>query len=76
MDRVVGFDGLKCAPDTDWSAIPKGFNFDNCVTRDIEAVRWCDAIYMLPGWENSKGARAELAIANWIGKQIEYYGRD
>ena len=34
----------------------------------------CDAIYMLRGWEQSKGARAEHAVAVWIGLDIMYQG--
>ena len=34
----------------------------------------CDAIYMLRGWENSKGATAEHAVAKWIGLEITYQG--
>ena len=34
----------------------------------------CDAIYMLRGWESSKGARAEHAVAVWIGLEIMYQG--
>jgi hypothetical protein len=30
----------------------------------------CDAIYRLPGWEQSVGARAESALAEWMGKAI------
>lgn len=30
---------------------------------DLAAVRSCDAIYMLKGWENSRGAKKELAEA-------------
>lgn len=30
---------------------------------DIAAVRSCDAIYLLRGWENSRGAKKELAEA-------------
>lgn len=40
--------------------------------RDMEALlsfraEDCDAIAMLPGWENSKGAKAERALACWLG---------
>lgn len=34
--------------------------------RDIDAILTCDAIAMLPGWEHSRGARAEKAVAEWI----------
>jgi hypothetical protein len=29
-----------------------------------------DAIYLLEGWEKSKGARAEKALADWIGLEF------
>jgi hypothetical protein len=38
--------------------------------RDILAIRDCDAIYMLEGWQDSVGANAELAFAEWIGLEI------
>ena len=34
---------------------------------DIEALLRCDAIYQLPNWQDSKGARAEKAIADIMG---------
>lgn len=34
----------------------------------------CDAIYMLRGWEQSKGATAEHAVAKWIGLELIYQG--
>lgn len=72
LDRENGFDPVNLSPDYDWNSIPEGFSFDDCVTRDIEAVRKCDAIYMLKGWEDSKGARAEKALAEWLGKDVMY----
>lgn len=30
---------------------------------DLAAVRSCDAIYLLRGWETSRGAKRELAVA-------------
>jgi nucleoside 2-deoxyribosyltransferase len=76
MDREDGFDALEkdWPADYDWGLIPDGFDFQACVTRDIEAVRKCDAIYMLEGWTKSKGAMAEYALAVWLGKQIIMQG--
>jgi len=34
--------------------------------------RYADAIAMLPGWEGSKGARAEKALAEAIGLEVIY----
>lgn len=41
---------------------------------DMQVLLSVDAIYMLTGWENSKGARAEHAIAVWLGLDIFYEG--
>lgn len=38
--------------------------------RDIRAISECDSIYMLEGWQDSKGALAELAFAEWLKLEI------
>lgn len=40
--------------------------------RDLDALQQCDAIALLPGWESSKGARAEKAVAEWLGLETIY----
>lgn len=70
MDREVGFDPFKLPDGYDWSIIPEGFSFDDCVTRDIRAIRDAEAIYMLRGWQQSKGAIAEKALAEWLRKEV------
>ncbi len=40
----------------------------------LEALTRCTHIYMLRGWEQSKGATAEHAVAKWIGLEIIYQG--
>jgi hypothetical protein len=40
--------------------------------RDLEAIQSCDALVLLPGWESSKGARAERAVAEWAGLRVGY----
>ena len=54
---------------------PVGFIADEefvkqCMRRDLDAIYDVDAIYMLKGWEDSDGARAEYALAFCLGKQI------
>lgn len=40
---------------------------------DIVLLLDCDAIYMLPGWEASKGATLEKNIAERTGKKIIHH---
>ena len=41
---------------------------------DLTAVRTCDAIYLLKGWESSRGAKKELAEALAHGLQVMQEG--
>ena len=51
-------------------AVKSGFNFREALTWDLARVVEADAIYMLHGWEQSPGARAEHAVA--IAMQRHY----
>lgn len=66
--RSAGFTVINPAelnPDinADWS---------DCMDVDIDAVFECKAVYMLNGWEKSKGARIEHRIAKNRGMEIIY----
>jgi hypothetical protein len=39
----------------------------NFLEGDLEILRRCDTIYLLPEWERSEGARAEWAEAQRLG---------
>lgn len=39
---------------------------------DINLLFKCDCIFMLNGWQNSKGAKTELQVAKTLGKKIMY----
>lgn len=43
-----------------------------CMERDIIELVTCDAIYMLGGWQNSKGASLEHHIAVELGLDLFY----
>lgn len=71
IDREHGFDPQTLPKNWDWSVIPsEAGTREEIMRRDINALLTCDAIYMLPGWENSAGAKAELHLARWAGLKI------
>ena len=39
---------------------------------DYKLIELCDAIFMLDGWQKSKGAVAELGYAKSLGKKVMY----
>lgn len=45
----------------------------NFLHRDFKYLACSDAIALLPGWRNSKGANAELAVARMMGLSVHYY---
>ena len=64
MDRDIGFDPLIDVADSDF--------LHAAMVRDTEAIiHRADALAMLPGWENSKGAKGEMGLAIW--KHIPVY---
>jgi hypothetical protein len=64
MDRDIGFDPLIDVADVDF--------LHAAMVRDTNAIiHQADALAMLPGWENSKGARGEMGLAVW--KHIPVY---
>jgi len=65
----IDCDGTDRTGQTGHEVVP---NITEIARRDIDAVFQCDVIYMLRGWEHSKGARAEHALAIWIGLEIKY----
>ncbi len=71
IDRKHGFDPATLPADYDWNVIPASAGTrEEIMRRDIDAILACHAIYMLPGWENSAGAKAELHLARWAGHMI------
>lgn len=65
MDRDLGIE-----PDENGNI--EDFDYRAALARCCAAVCECDVIYMLQGWESSKGARAEHALAHALDLEICY----
>lgn len=74
LDRKLGYYPEEMLEDSDWNSLPEGFPLKEIVAKDIEALIECDAIYMLAGWEKSKGAKAEIAVAILLGLEVLFAG--
>ena len=73
LDREIGFDVKNLPPDTDWNDVSKlGFDLKAAIQRDVAAICQCDAIFMLHGWIESRGAKADKAVAEWLGLMVFY----
>lgn len=57
MDEELGFDPDRDIPDTEF--------LEAAMVRDIHAIMESDALALLPGWEKSTGATAEMWVARW-----------
>lgn len=53
-----------------------GFDLGHALSWDLHQIATkADGVVLLPGWENSAGARAEKACAEALGKKVEYLRR-
>lgn len=62
MDIELGIDPNKM----------EAYQYEDCARRDIEVLFQCDAIYMLAGFQYSKGACWERALAKHLGLKRYY----
>lgn len=49
-------------------------SYEDYMKADLKALLECDAIYLLDGWSNSKGANAEIKVAVICGIRIIHKG--
>lgn len=76
IDRQKGNNPEDLPDDHDWDTFPDMLDFKQTILTDVQQIINCDSIYLLSGWENSKGAAAEKAVAQWAGKEIIYDVKD
>lgn len=66
IDRAFGFDGKEECKVTKQM-------LGEFLSRDIIAISKCDAIFLMKGWQDSKGANIELDFAKLIGIEVYEY---
>jgi len=52
--------------------LPAGSTWLDYMREDIKGLMDCDTIYLLDGWQNSKGATLELSIAEKLGYIVDF----
>lgn len=50
-----------------WLNVDSGFSDADIAAIDLAALKRCNYIYQLEGWDKSKGASAEWMVALWCG---------
>lgn len=54
------------------ATLPRGLDDNSYMPICLTMLNACDAIYLLDGWEESKGANLEKAFAEYQGKIVLY----
>jgi hypothetical protein len=62
MDRDRGFHETMPEPTAEF--------LRDAILRDLQAIGTCSALAVLPGWQESKGALAEVALARFLELEI------
>lgn len=52
--------------------IAEGLNYQQCMKLCYSLLDVSDLIFMVSGWQKSKGANAELSYAKSLGKKVMY----
>ncbi len=71
LDREAGIDGS----DDLSGLLPERQDslLRDCIRRDVLAIiNECDGLYVMRGWENSRGCAVEIALAKFLGLEIVY----
>jgi len=52
------------------SRLPPGMTNEQYMTINFAMINAADAVYFMPGWENSRGATLERAYCEYTGKRV------
>jgi nucleoside 2-deoxyribosyltransferase len=66
-ERELASRGVECLNP---ASLPEGLSYEQYMDIDMAMVRNSLGVVTLPGWTESKGARAEVAYATAIGKPV------
>jgi len=70
IEHLLTRQGLEVVNPVRLSDAYSELSYEEYMKIDIMLLDMCDAIYMLDGWKNSKGARLEYQYASTMKKQI------
>lgn len=76
IDRDCQFDPEALPECWNWDDLPESLNLNGIIRRDVDALLECKAVYVLQGYERSKGSRAEIALAEWLNLEVIYEAKE
>lgn len=54
------------------AALPKSFTHEDYMRVCFKLIDISECVYVLKGWQTSKGAKAELSYAKALGKKVKF----
>ena len=67
--QILGMGDVPINP----AILPDGLTHREYMAIDLAMLQICDRLWALPGWSDSMGAKAEIALAEKLGISIVYF---
>lgn len=71
-ERLNSAGYVVCNPASLNATMPSSTSWEGYMGESLRMLSHCAAIYMLRGWEESRGARVELSVALQMGKRVMF----
>ena len=71
-ERLNSAGYVVCNPASLNATMPNSTSWEGYMGESLRMLSHCAAIYMLRGWEESRGARVELSVALQMGKRVMF----